>query len=308
MKLVYCLTSTPEDLYYEQALVSIHTARFHNPESEIILIVDSDTNASLIGNRSGLDSYISEKIVIAVPEKYASNVAKSRYLKLHVRSFVSGTLLFVDTDTIIVSPINEPVDFESEMGMVLDRHQKKRKLADKTFTVFKLLGYSSPSWTDYHNSGVIYMKDTPQTHEFYEQWFLTWEKCFEKGYFVDQPSLADTEKKLGLIKTLPGEWNCQTFVPESLPYFSNAKICHFYGGTGENNVDEWYTLLLKRVKDSGKIVKTDVDFVQNLDSYLLQNELYRIGHTAIYYAIKSVRKKNIRLFRSINSFLNLFRK
>jgi len=308
MKLVYCLTSTPEDLYYEQALVSIHTARFHNPESEIILIVDSDTNASLIGNRSGLDSYISEKIVIAVPEKYASNVAKSRYLKLHVRSFVSGTLLFVDTDTIIVSPINEPVDFESEMGMVLDRHQKKRKLADKTFTVFKLLGYSSPSWTDYHNSGVIYMKDTPQTHEFYEQWFLTWERCFEKGYFVDQPSLADTEKKLGLIKTLPGEWNCQTFVPESLPYFSNAKICHFYGGTGENNVDEWYTLLLKRVKDSGKIVKTDVDFVQNLDSYLLQNELYRIGHTAIYYAIKSVRKKNIRLFRSINSFLNLFRK
>jgi len=308
MKLVYCLTSTPEDLYYEQALVSIHTARFHNPESEIILIVDSDTNASLIGNRSGLDSYISEKIVIAVPEKYASNVAKSRYLKLHVRSFVSGTLLFVDTDTIIVSPINEPVDFESEMGMVLDRHQKKRKLADKTFTVFKLLGYSSPSWTDYHNSGVIYMKDTPQTHEFYEQWFLTWEKCFEKGYFVDQPSLADTEKKLGLIKTLSGEWNCQTFVPESLPYFSNAKICHFYGGTGENNVDEWYTLLLKRVKDSGKIVKTDVDFVQNLDSYLLQNELYRIGHTAIYYAIKSVRKKNIRLFRSINSFLNLFRK
>lgn len=308
MKLVYCLTSTPEDLYYEQALVSIHTARFHNPESEIILIVDSDTNASLIGNRSGLDSYISEKIVIAVPEKYASNVAKSRYLKLHVRSFVSGTLLFVDTDTIIVSPINEPVDFESEMGMVLDRHQKKRKLADKTFTVFKLLGYSSPSWTDYHNSGVIYMKDSPQTHEFYEQWFLTWEKCFEKGYFVDQPSLADTEKKLGLIKTLPGEWNCQTFVPESLPYFSNAKICHFYGGTGENNVDEWYTLLLKRVKDSGKIVKTDVDFVQNLDSYLLQNELYRIGHTAIYYAIKSIRKKNIRLFRSINSFLNLFRK
>lgn len=308
MKLVYCLTSTPEDLYYEQALVSIHTARFHNPESEIILIVDSDTNASLIGNRSGLDSYISEKIVIAVPEKYASNVAKSRYLKLHVRSFVSGTLLFVDTDTIIVSPINEPVDFESEMGMVLDRHQKKRKLADKTFTVFKLLGYSSPSWTDYHNSGVIYMKDTPQTHEFYEQWFLTWEKCFEKGYFVDQPSLADTEKKLGLIKTLPGEWNCQTFVPESLPYFSNAKICHFYGGTGENNVDEWYTLLLKRVKDSGKIVKTDVDFVQNLDSYLLQNELYRIGHTAIYYAIKSIRKKNISLFRSINSFLNLFRK
>lgn len=308
MKLVYCLTSTPEDLYYEQALVSIHTARFHNPESEIILIVDSDTNASLIGNRSGLDSYISEKIVIAVPEKYASNVAKSRYLKLHVRSFVSGTLLFVDTDTIIVSPINEPVDFESEMGMVLDRHQKKRKLADKTFTVFKLLGYSSPSWTDYHNSGVIYMKDTPQTHEFYEQWFLTWERCFEKGYFVDQPSLADTEKKLGLIKTLSGEWNCQTFVPESLPYFSNAKICHFYGGTGENNVDEWYTLLLKRVKDSGKIVKTDVDFVQNLDSYLLQNELYRIGHTAIYYAIKSVRKKNLSLFRSINSFLNLFRK
>ena len=308
MKLVYCLTSTPEDLYYEQALVSIHTARFHNPESEIILIVDSDTNASLIGNRSGLDSYISEKIVIAVPEKYASNVAKSIYLKLHVRSFVSGTLLFVDTDTIIVSPINEPVDFESEMGMVLDRHQKKRKLADKTFTVFKLLGYSSPSWTDYHNSGVIFMKDTPQTHEFYEQWFLTWEKCFEKGYFVDQPSLADTEKKLGLIKTLPGEWNCQTFVPESLPYFSNAKICHFYGGTGENNVDEWYTLLLKRVKDSGKIVKTDVDFVQNLDSYLLQNELYRIGHTAIYYAIKSIRKKNISLFRSINSFLNLFRK
>lgn len=308
MKLVYCLTSTPNDLYYEQALVSIHTARFHNPESEIILIVDSDTNASLIGNRSGLDSYISEKIVIDVPEKYASNVAKSRYLKLHVRSFVSGTLLFIDTDTIIVSPIGEPADFGSEMGIVLDRHQKKRKLADKTLTVFKLLGYSCPSWIDYHNSGVIYMKDSPQTREFYEQWFRTWEKCFENGYFVDQPSLADTEKKLGQIKTLPGEWNCQTFVPESLPYFSNAKICHFYGGTGENNVDEWYTRLLKRVKDCGTIIKTDADFVQDLEDNLLQNELYRIGHTAIYYAVKSIRKKHGGLFRSLNNFLNVFRK
>lgn len=308
MKLVYCLTSTPEDLYYEQALVSIHTARFHNPESEIILIVDSDTNASLIGNRSGLDSYISEKIVIAVPEKYASNVAKSRYLKLHVRSFVSGTLLFVDTDTIIVSPINEPVDFESEMGMVLDRHQKKRKLADKTFTVFKLLGYSSPSWTDYHNSGVIYMKDTPQTHEFYEQWFLTWEKCFEKGYFVDQPSLADTEKKLGLIKTLSGEWNCQTFVPESLPYFSNAKICHFYGGTGENNVDEWYIFLLKRIKESSILLETDAKFIRNLKFSKLNDELYVISHTSIYYAIRSLYRKRKSFFRILDFSFGLLRK
>ena len=50
--LVYVLTSSPSDLFYEQTLVSVWSARYWNPYMKIVLLVDDLTDETLVGNRT----------------------------------------------------------------------------------------------------------------------------------------------------------------------------------------------------------------------------------------------------------------
>ena len=59
-KIVYCIVSNDEDIYLEQAWVSIYTLRRHNPDAEVILLVDKDTELTLIGKRSGIKELVAE--------------------------------------------------------------------------------------------------------------------------------------------------------------------------------------------------------------------------------------------------------
>lgn len=65
MKYVYVLTSTPKDLYYEQALMSAYSLRKHNPAAQLIVLVDNKTNASLTeeNKRTALKKYASQIIM-----------------------------------------------------------------------------------------------------------------------------------------------------------------------------------------------------------------------------------------------------
>ena len=59
-KLVYVLTCAPEATYIEQALISIWSARYHNPDAHIVLLVDDLTNQLLVGKRAEVLEYITE--------------------------------------------------------------------------------------------------------------------------------------------------------------------------------------------------------------------------------------------------------
>ena len=61
-KLVYVLTCSPEKHYIEQALIAVFSARHWNPDAYIVLLVDDKTDALLVGKRSELLDYVSEKI------------------------------------------------------------------------------------------------------------------------------------------------------------------------------------------------------------------------------------------------------
>ena len=61
-KLVYVLTCAPEATYIEQALISIWSARYHNLDAHIVLLVDDKTNELLVGKRAEVLVYITEKV------------------------------------------------------------------------------------------------------------------------------------------------------------------------------------------------------------------------------------------------------
>ena len=61
-KIVYCIVSNDEDIYLEQAWVSIYTLRRHNPDAEVILLVDKDMSKGDLHKASGLSSSTMTKL------------------------------------------------------------------------------------------------------------------------------------------------------------------------------------------------------------------------------------------------------
>jgi hypothetical protein len=72
------------------------------------------------------------------------------------------------------------------------------------------LGWKYSENDFYFNSGVLFVKDTDDTHQFYEYWHSLWRKNVLKGINYDQPSLAKANELMGCkICKLDDIWNCQ---------------------------------------------------------------------------------------------------
>lgn len=231
-KIIYILTSSQEDIYWEQALISIYSCRLHNKNAEIILVVDSQTDVSLVGKRSELDKYISKKNVVVCPNNY-TQAMRSRYLKTTLRRYIKGDFLFVDTDTVITDSLSDIDNFQGDIGVVPEFHCTLNDYpgVEGHFEVAKKLGWEYDENDKYnYNSGVIFSRDNDKSRIFYEQWYKCWLLSVERlGRHQDQPAMAMADHLTNhLITTLDGVWNCQ-IRERGIYYLSKAKIVHYYG-------------------------------------------------------------------------------
>ena len=231
-KIVYCIVSNDNDIYLEQAWVSIYTLRKHNPDADVILLVDKGTESTLTGKRGGIRELVTEVVAVDTPDGYNA-MQRSRYLKTNFRQFISGDLLFIDADTIVGGSLAGIDNIDAEIACVPDGHRCFRELSGTDTDIIRHRISSTFGKMDfdevfYFNSGIIFVKDTPRTHAFFADWYETWKySAFEKGMSLDQPALFVTNKKNGhLIKELAGEYNCQ--VAYSLKYFYGGLILHFF--------------------------------------------------------------------------------
>jgi len=230
MKIVYVLTSSESDLYYEQFFLSIVSLRLFNPDSEVIVLVDEKTKQGLTGKRAGYEKFASEIKVIAVPNEF-SQIEISRWIKTSIRSYVSGDFLFIDCDTIITDNILQGLPENIKIGAILDTHVQisdhhlknvfiRQRSASKFIEKNQL--------TNYFNSGILFCADIPETFDFFYYWNKLWTKSYTHGIYADQPSFNQVNLELcSIVHELPGEWNCQ-ISHNGLPYLSNAKIIHYY--------------------------------------------------------------------------------
>jgi hypothetical protein len=228
-KLVYVLTSEVEQNYIEQALLSVFTARYYNPDACIVLITDDRTNELLKGQRGEILDYISEKIVVPLPEEM-SVMLRSRQLKTSVRNLIEGDFLYIDCDTLITRPLNEIDNCSFEIGAVLESHLPIalfiNSLYEKVEKNARLLGWSIQNEKNYFSSGVIYVKDTPNNQLFYDKWNFFWKEGIKKEVMIDQPSFAKTNIEFGYpVQQLNDRWNCVMYTH---PLFDReAYILHF---------------------------------------------------------------------------------
>ena len=228
-KLVYVLTCDPENHYIEQALISVFSARYWNPDAYIILIVDDMTDQLLVGKRSELLGYISEKIVIPFKDPELSSVYRSRWIKTSVRHFIKGRYLFIDCDTIVCRSLEQIDTFACDIGAVWDAHLLVEDFCDNLIASTKAanisIGVDIEGEKEYFSSGVLFVQDTPNAHQLYLLWHEYWEESCQCKLFIDQPAMAKANREMGhIIQRIPDIYNCIVFTHNA--YTRDAIVLH----------------------------------------------------------------------------------
>ena len=228
-KLVYVLTCASEGNYIEQALLAIWSARYHNPSAQIILFVDDITDGVIYEGRDEILNYVSEKVVIPF-DADKSMVYRSRWIKTSVRRLINGDFLFVDCDTITTRNLDDIDSLSCMMGAVPDSHlsvpEFGRALLKSSKVKVEPVGINLEKELFYFSSGVLYVKDTPETRALYEKWHNTWQEGVGKGVNIDQPSLAKANIEAGhLIERIDDRFNCVIYTEPD--FAKDASILHF---------------------------------------------------------------------------------
>ena len=249
-KLVYVLTCTPERNYIEQAYMSIYSARYHNPDAYIVLMVDRPTDDLLVGRRADLLQYVTEKIVVDL-QKEIGPVLASRYLKTTTRNRIDGDFLFIDCDTIVTQDLSEMDDWQIEMGAALDCGVPVSKFTSWDKANLKAnsekCGWDFQRVEYYHSSGVIYVKDTPATHDFFYTWHEYYKYTNDRGLVIDQISFQKTEQLYPIVSNIDARWNCIMFTRPT--YVNEAKIIHF--PAMDNNSFLFSKRVLEYIRENG---------------------------------------------------------
>ena len=200
MKYVYVLTSSEKDYFYEQCLISVVSLKKYHPDSEIVIFTDDNTAAGLKGFRSGIKKY-AEIEVVACDAAYDQKV-RSRLLKTSVRHLIKGDFLYIDLDTVIADSLEGIGDCMEDMieniGMVLDEHVETSR--HYMYMNMKMnaekMGYRVAYKDRHFNSGVMYVKDTPATYDFFKLWNVLYLECHKMGIDTDQTALNEANCRM----------------------------------------------------------------------------------------------------------------
>lgn len=300
-KIVYCMVSDGHDWFYEQALISVYSLLNYNPEAHVVLIVDRETNKTLVGNRGELVKLAAEKIVVDVPEKYPSKNQHSRYLKTNVRRFVKGDYLFVDTDTIVTDSLDEVDRLPVKVGAVIDEHRRMKYAKDnKQAQGCRLLGFDINDYTVF-NSGVMLVRDCPEAHALYKSWFAAWEQSEALGKIGrDQPALMKANIEHNIIKQIDDKWNTMAGCVNTdlLEYLKTSVIIHFCASSAQY---AHYSFMLKRLRMNGGSINESLhnDIVW-IRKKVLEDAYFLFSRTSTHLVFFYIFQHNKRLFRWID--------
>ena len=315
MKFVYVLTSSANDLYYEQFYLSVTSLRLHNPGAFIVALVDSKTKEGLTGKRSGYEKTVTETITITAPQELSQKEV-SRWIKTSMKKFVSGDFLYIDCDTVIAGNLENDFPPEIKVGAVQDSHVplSKHHLAPHFKLEDRELNFSSFSGTGVrYNGGVLFCRDTPQTDDFFSRWHSLWLFSSKNGNSQDMPALNQANHEIGgIITELDGTWNCH-IMHNGLPFLFNAKIIHYFA-TVYDFIDCPFLPasrnVLLSVKETGNILPETMELLKNPKSAFEQNSRIisdeaelDVINSKFFLLLLILRKKNPKIFKSLNSFI-----
>jgi hypothetical protein len=264
MKYVYVLICSEHDTYYEQFLLSVTSLFLYNPEGGVIVLTDKTTNDILIKKTNNINFEIK---IIEISSCFSQKEI-SRFIKTSIRKYITGDFLFIDCDTVITSQLDISLFKNISIGSVLDTHVplSKHHLKKEFSKRNNVLGFDTKDNTLYFNSGIIFCRDTPEAHVFFDKWHNLWLKGSKRGISADQPSFNQANYELNnIITELPGEWNCQ-ISHNGLPYLHNARNIHFYATSLVSFIPAYRLAspeIIASIKTTGEIPKEAMKMLEN---------------------------------------------
>ena len=319
MTFVYVLTSNEKDTYYEQTMISASSLLAHNKSAKVVIVVDQGTAATFTGKRT-LHETLGVKIcTIQVPEKY-NNRDRSRFLKTTVYHYIDEDFLFIDGDTVVCEELKPDFGEDISIGMVLDRHQK---ISEGSYQDFYEKRSRPLHWRtgyqDMHfNSGLIWVKKSPDAQKFFDEWHKLWKETLEKYSVVyDQTALNEVNARLdGIVKELDGTWNCQATRRSSfLKYLCDARIIHYYASFGLTCFDLaskeiQRSVLQETHEELDRILQNPKAAFSSALDVIADAPAVEIQRTSCYNLVLRIFSKHSFLFRVANkisyTLLNLF--
>lgn len=295
MKYVYVLTSTVKDLYYEQALMSVFSLKYHMPNAQIVLLTDNKTKDTFTEElkRTEIKKYCSEIISVDF-DANTPNIDRSRLIKTSIPNYVKEDFLYIDCDTIICEDLSEIEKIPFTTAGVLDGHVLLSEHIHKKYFLKrdKKLGFSGTKQSGYNiNGGLILAKAGKETEDLFFNWNEIWKySAYKKNDKHDQSALNEANYKTGLkMQLLDGEWNCQPS-HGGLAYLKNAKILHYYSSEfSSKNYIPYYKLADKKlqykIKENGKLTEDIIEMIK--DPKFQFNSVHLVNDTRIVQILQS---------------------
>ncbi|MCL2380182.1 MAG: glycosyltransferase [Treponema sp.] len=319
MQYLYTLTSSPNDSYYEQFLLSITSLKLKMPNADITLLCDTKTKDTLTGKRSEYEKLIAKTIIADAPA-LMPQVEVSRWVKTSMRRLVQGDFLFIDCDTIVTDNLSSVRQLGIILGVCLDKHclignhEKSANFIQND----KQLGFCSYLSNRHFNSGVIFCADTPEAHKIFDRWHELWLFSKSKNIVRDQPALnMAIYENLSHFSELDGTWNCQ-IAHNGLPYLANSKIIHYFASDNIFKAS-LFTLasneIFKKIKDTGIVPDEAFELLKNPKAAFATESRIIAGNTMLtvinsdfFEFIYLLRKKAPRIFKFFNQLCAICKK
>lgn len=318
-KIVYCIATEDKDVYLEQLAVSLYSLKKNSPQTQAVVLMDSVSYSHLTEARKKMLMKADEVKHVDVGD--GTGYYRSRMLRTTVREHVDGPILSIDSDTIILRPLDELDKLEADIAAVQDANLPEFSELHPTYkrscyNCNKYFNFRLQDEPKYFSGGVIFAKDTPSAHEFFREWNKNFIDGHKKGVVGDQQSLAYTNSLLGHpIHEISGIWNCQ--MRFGVRFMPQACILHYFvwHSQNESNDTKYCNPLqsvstYKELKESGNISEDIIKVVENtnlmFDPYTryIDNDQMRINNSYSFRLLSRMSKSWI--FRFNESLLKKF--
>jgi len=313
MQYLYVLTSTPNDIYYEQFLLSAASLKLIMPDAKTVLLCDSKTKDTLTGNRREYEKLVSKTITVEAPDNL-NQIEVSRWVRTSMRRLVQGDFLFLDGDTIVTDDLSSISEMNISFAACLDKHSliDRHAKSKNIIEMDKKLGFNSHLSNRHYNGGVLFCADTSETHKIFDRWHELWHFSKSKNIVRDQPSLnMAIYENISVFTELDGTWNCQ-IAYNGLPYLANSKIIHYFATDLIFNSSPFILAsdkIFKQIKETGSIADETLELLKKPraafapESRIIAGEdMLSVINSGVFESVFFMKKKTPWLFTLINKF------
>jgi hypothetical protein len=229
LHVVYVIVCTGWDRHAQMAWLSIQSLRLHEPRCRVTLVTDESSEGHV--RHAGLRLADSADEVVVVPSPQSDRRLRAFHIKTLFRRHVTGDVLYLDGDTLVVRPVGDVGRIDADVAAALDFNHDAEWFPPQLEAPYRRAGFQYPL-PYYFNSGVLFMRDTAATRALSEEWSRRWAILVGEGLPGDQEALVSALYASPVRWTrLPKEYNA--IVVKRNYRFRDARVLHFFGSPAE---------------------------------------------------------------------------